>query len=81
MRNYYVKYNQFGTNFSPDSIGWDILVLAQKKSVMSGLMKTTMTVITALLLLSQPRTLTNICAQNQARSLLPNTMKDAKLIN
>jgi hypothetical protein len=31
MRNYYVKYNQFGTNFSPDSIGWDILVFGSKK--------------------------------------------------
>jgi hypothetical protein len=31
MRNYYVKYNQFGTNFSSDSIGWDILVFDSKK--------------------------------------------------
>lgn len=30
MRNYYVKYNPFGTNFTPDSIGWDILIFASR---------------------------------------------------
>lgn len=30
MRNYYVKYNAYGTNLSPDSIGWDILVFASR---------------------------------------------------
>lgn len=31
MRNYYAKYNGFGTNFSADSDGWDILVFSSKK--------------------------------------------------
>lgn len=31
MRNYYVKYNQFGTNLCANSIGWDILVFDSKK--------------------------------------------------
>ena len=31
MRNFYVKYNQFGTNFTPNSIGWEILIFRSRK--------------------------------------------------
>lgn len=30
-RNYYVKYNAYGTNLTADSIGWEILIFASKK--------------------------------------------------